>query len=100
MESDGLRLSQLRVDGGMVANNWVLSFLANILGAEVDRPEIIETTALGVAYLAGLQAGIYSSTQELSDMWHCERKFEATMLPKERNDLYEHWLAAIKKVQS
>jgi len=100
MESDGLRLTQLRVDGGMVANNWVLSFLANILGAEVDRPEIIETTALGAAYLAGLQAGVFSSTEELSNMWHCERKFEASMLPEERNGLYEQWLAAIKKVQS
>jgi len=100
MESDGLRLTKLRVDGGMVANNWVLSFLANILGAEVDRPEIIETTALGVAYLAGLQAGVFSSTEELASMWHCERKFEPTMLPKQRNDLYDHWLAAIKKVQS
>ena len=100
MESDGLRLTKLRVDGGMVANNWVLSFLANILGAEVDRPEIIETTALGVAYLAGLQAGVFSSTEELASMWHCERKFEASMLPKQRNDLYNHWLAAIKKVQS
>ncbi|WP_426357179.1 glycerol kinase GlpK [Pseudocolwellia sp. HL-MZ19] len=100
MESDGLRLTKLRVDGGMVANNWVLSFLANILGAEVDRPEIIETTALGVAYLAGLQAGVFSSTEELASMWHCERKFEPSMLPKQRNDLYDHWLAAIKKVQS
>jgi len=100
MESDGLRLTKLRVDGGMVANNWVLSFLANILGAEVDRPEIIETTALGVAYLAGLQAGVFSSTEELASMWHCERKFEPSMLPKQRNDLYNHWLAAIKKVQS
>ncbi len=100
MESDGLRLTKLRVDGGMVANNWVLSFLANILGAEVDRPEIIETTALGVAYLAGLQAGVFSSIEELASMWHCERKFEPSMLPKQRNDLYDHWLAAIKKVQS
>jgi glycerol kinase len=100
MERDGLRPSRIRVDGGMVANNWLLSFLSNILGASVDRPEIIETTALGVAYLAGLQAGIYQSTQELSDMWHCDKSFVAEIDDKHRNDLYEKWLAAVKKVQS
>lgn len=100
MENDGLRPTKLRVDGGMVANNWVLSFLSNILGAEVDRPKIIETTALGVAYLAGLQAGVFSSTDELAEMWHCERKFEPNMPTEQRNDLYNQWLAAIKKVQS
>ena len=100
MERDGLRPTILRVDGGMAANNWVLTFLSDILGAKVDRPEIIETTALGVAYLAGLQAGIFKSTQELSDMWHCEKRFEPTMSNEQRNNLYNQWLAAIKKVQS
>jgi glycerol kinase len=100
MESDGLRPSVLRVDGGMVSNNWVLTFLSNILGARVDRPEIIETTALGVAYLAGLQAGIFSSTQQLSEMWHCDREFEPTMSEGQRNTLYDQWLAAIDKVRT
>jgi len=100
MENDGLRPTKLRVDGGMVANNWVLSFLANILGAEVDRPKIIETTALGVAYLAGLQAGVFKSTEQLAEMWHCERSFKPTMPAMQRNGLYDQWLAAIKKVQS
>ena len=100
MESDGLRPTIIRVDGGMAVNNWLLSFLANILGATVDRPKIIETTALGVAYLAGLQAGIYSSTNELAEMWHCEQRFTAKIDDKQRNTLYEKWLAAVKKVQS
>lgn len=100
MESDGLRLSQLRVDGGMVKNNWVLTFLSNILDADVERPQITETTALGVAYLAGLQAGVYASTEELAEMWHCEQQFKPTMLSEQRDALYENWLAAIKKVQS
>jgi len=100
MESDGLRPTVIRVDGGMVVNNWLLSFLSNILGATVDRPEIIETTALGVAYLAGLQAGIYNSTDELVDMWHCDQRFTAQIDNKERNTLYEKWLAAVNKVQS
>ena len=100
MENDGLRPTLIRVDGGMVTNNWLLSFLANILGATVDRPEIIETTALGVAYLAGLKAGIYSSTDELADMWHCDKRFTAQIDNKHRNLLYGKWLDAVKKVQS
>ena len=100
MERDGLRPSLIRVDGGMVVNNWLLSFLSNILGATVDRPEIIETTALGVAYLAGLKAGIYSSTQELANMWHCDQRFIPDIDNKQRNSLYGQWLDAVKKVQS
>lgn len=100
MESDGLRPTTIRVDGGMVANNWVLTFLANILGATVERPEIIETTALGVAYLAGLQEGIFTSTEQLAEKWHCDKRFQAEIDNKQRNALYEKWLAAVKKVQS
>ena len=100
MERDGLRPSLIRVDGGMVANNWLLGFLSSILGATVDRPEIIETTALGVAYLAGLKAGIFSSTEELASMWHCERRFTPAIDDKQRNALYGKWLGAVKKVQS
>jgi glycerol kinase len=100
MENDGLRPNLIRVDGGMVANNWLLSFLSNILGATVDRPDIIETTALGVAYLAGLKAGIYSSTDELAKMWHCDQRFTPKIDTKQRNSLYDKWLDAVKKVQS
>ncbi|NQZ87965.1 MAG: glycerol kinase GlpK [Saccharospirillaceae bacterium] len=100
MERDGLRPSLIRVDGGMVANNWLLGFLSSILGATVDRPEIIETTALGVAYLAGLKAGIFSSTEELASMWHCDRRFTPGIDDKQRNALYGKWLGAVKKVQS
>jgi glycerol kinase len=100
MENDGLRPTLIRVDGGMVTNNWLLSFLSNILGATVDRPEIIETTALGAAYLAGLKAGIFSSTAELANMWHCEQRFTPKIDNRQRNLLYEKWLGAVKKVQS
>jgi glycerol kinase len=100
MENDGLRPNLIRVDGGMVANNWLLSFLSNILGATVDRPDIIETTALGVAYLAGLKAGIYSSTDELAKKWHCDQRFTPTIDNVHRNSLYGKWLDAVKKVQS
>lgn len=100
MEKDGLRPTILRVDGGMVSNNWILKFLADILGASVDRPEITETTALGVAYLAGLQAGVFSSTQELANMWRRERRFEPSLNKESRDKLYEQWLTAVRKVQS
>lgn len=100
MELDGLRPTELRVDGGMAVNNWLLSFLANILGADVGRPEIIETTALGVAYLAGLKAGVFQSKEQLARMWHCDRKFTPTISAETRQDLYNQWLCAIKKVQS
>lgn len=98
MEKDGLRPIALRVDGGMVANNWVLQFLADILGARVDRPELVETTALGAAYLAGLQAGVYKSLEDLSDMWRCDRSFDPAMTKVQRDSLYEGWIKAISKL--
>jgi glycerol kinase len=100
MEADGLRPTKLRVDGGMVANNWVLSFLANILGATVDRSLITETTALGVAYLAGLQADVFASTEELAQLWQCDARFEPVIDEEKRNSLYAQWLNAVSKVQT
>ena len=98
MEKDGQRPITLRVDGGMVANNWVLQFLADVLGATVDRPSLVETTALGAAYLAGLQAGVYKSLEELSGMWRCDRSFEPQMTKAERDKLYEGWINAVRKL--
>jgi glycerol kinase len=100
MESDGERPIALRVDGGMVANNWVMQFLADILGATVDRPQITETTALGVAYLAGLKAGIYDSLEELEDMWQREKRFEPNFDKPTRDSLYDGWKNAVRRVQS
>lgn len=99
MEKDGVRPITLRVDGGMVVNNWVLQFLADILGATVDRPEVIETTALGAAYLAGLQAGVYESLEEIQQLWRCERRFEAKMSKEDRDRLYQGWLDAVHRLQ-
>ena len=98
MEKDGIRPITLRVDGGMVANNWVLQFLADILGARVDRPALVETTALGAAYLAGLQAGVYKSLEDLSSMWRCDRSFEPMMTKAQRDKLYDGWVKAISKL--
>ncbi len=100
MESDGERPIALRVDGGMVANNWVMQFLADILGATVDRPKITETTALGAAYLAGLKAGIYNSLEELESMWQREKRFEPKFDKLTRDGLYDGWQHAVRRVQS
>ncbi|GGO81256.1 glycerol kinase 1 [Marinobacterium nitratireducens] len=98
MESDGERPVALRVDGGMVANNWLLQFLADILGATVDRPAIIETTALGAAYLAGLRSGLYDSTATLEAFWQRERRFEPRMDKPDRDRLYAGWTRAVARI--
>lgn len=101
MRQDGAAApSALRVDGGMVENNWVMQFLADILGVPVERPEVTETTALGVAYLAGLQAGWYSSLDEIASHWHLQRRFTPRMASEHRASLYSGWLDAVKRVRS
>ncbi len=100
MESDGARPTTLRVDGGMCNNDWIMAFLSDILGANVDRPEITETTALGVAYLAGLQSGMFSDLDELSAMWSVERTFEPRLTKAERDTEYDGWLDAVNRVMT
>ncbi|WDE05895.1 glycerol kinase GlpK [Thalassomonas viridans] len=101
MEDDGaVRPSTLRVDGGMVANNWLVQFLSDILGADVDRPVIQETTALGAAYLAGLQAGLFDSLAQISELWQCQQQFTPQMPKAERDALYQGWQDAVSRVRS
>lgn len=100
IQNDGAALASLRVDGGMVVNDWLMQFLADILNVTVDRPEVTETTALGAAYLAGLQAGIYSSLDEISGLWACERQFHAQMRPALRESLYAGWLDSIERIRN
>lgn len=100
MERDGLRATILRVDGGMAVNNWLLQFLADILGATVDRPTSIETTALGAAYLAGLQAGVFSSLDEIAQRWRRDREFIPQLTKQERDRFYAAWLDAVERVRS
>ncbi|SHF13991.1 glycerol kinase [Modicisalibacter ilicicola DSM 19980] len=89
----------LRVDGGMVSNNWVMQFLADMLGIRVDRPITLETTALGAAYLAGLRIGWYADLDEISRLWRCERTFEPRMEESERERLYAGWQDAVARVK-
>jgi glycerol kinase len=100
MEKDGADINTLRVDGGMVVNDWVVQFLSDLLNVSVDRPEIVETTALGAAYMAGLQAGIYESTEQISQMWHLEKRFSPDVCQDSVEKLYDGWLDAVSRVKS
>ena len=90
----------LRVDGGMVKNSWVMQFLADMLGVQVDRPTILETTALGAAYLAGLRLGWYQTLEEIEQLWRCEKSFMPAMEETTREQLYQGWLDAVSRVRS
>ena len=100
MEKDGAIVNALRVDGGMVINDWVMQFLSDVLNVSVDRPKVVETTALGAAYMAGLQAGVYSSTEEIAEMWQLEHRFLPKISQSEGQALYDGWLDAVKRVIS
>ncbi len=91
---------ELRVDGGMVANSWFCQYLADILARPVDRPRVIETTALGAAYLAGLGAGIWSSPQEIEAQWQRERRFLPAMPQQLRAERLAGWAEAVARVRS
>lgn len=95
MEKDGLRPVAVKVDGGMVANDWLLDFLANILKVPVDRPVILETTALGAAFLAGLKAGLFVSLEEISRHRQSERLFQPSSDFKDRDVLLNRWHKAV-----
>ncbi|WP_455373341.1 glycerol kinase GlpK [Limibacillus halophilus] len=90
----------LRVDGGMVASDWTMQFLADILDAPVDRPEVMETTALGAAYLAGRQVGFYGDLEDFSKSWKLERRFEPDMAERTRAAKYAGWKDAVKRVRT
>ncbi|MDF1762878.1 MAG: glycerol kinase GlpK [Oleibacter sp.] len=95
MAKDGVSTSILRVDGGMVKNNWLMQCLADTLGVSVERPAVTETTALGAAMLAGIYVGLYSPEQSLLPT---ERTFECKLDDETREFLYEGWLASVKRI--
>ena len=87
----------LRVDGGMVASDWTMQRLADLLAAPVDRPVVLETTALGAAWLAGQRAGVWPGMDGFSRRWRLERRFEATMAPAERGRKLDGWHDVVKR---
>jgi glycerol kinase len=90
-------VTELRVDGGACVNNLLMQFQADLLGIPVLRPEVIETTALGAAYLAGLSAGIYQSPKELAQHWRVERRFEPQMSRDQALAQMAHWEKAVRQ---
>ncbi|MEB2298389.1 glycerol kinase GlpK [Lysinibacillus xylanilyticus] len=101
MEVDAnIPLTKLRVDGGAVANNFLMQFQSDLLNVPVDRPVINETTALGAAYLAGLAVGFWNSTDEISKYWNLDRQFTPNMDDSHREEIYAGWKKAVAAAQA
>jgi glycerol kinase len=99
-EDSGIKLSQIRVDGGAVANDFLMQFQSDIMGSKVVRPVVRESTALGAAMLAGLAVGFWQNQDELADKKEIERTFSPQIERNEREALYAGWLDAIKRTKS
>ncbi|MBL9201072.1 MAG: glycerol kinase, partial [Opitutaceae bacterium] len=100
MQADsGIRLKELRVDGGACANNLLMQFQADVLGVPVVRPRDAETTALGAAYLAGLAVGYWKDTKEIAAQWQADRRFTPAMKPAQRKQLLAGWNKALARAK-
>ena len=97
MNKDGLKPNVIRVDGGMVKNNWFSQFLSDIINVHVDRSRVKETTALGAAFMAGLKIGVYKSLDDISKNWKVDKRFSPNIKKIERLKLLKGWAQAIKK---
>lgn len=95
----GVRLSELRVDGGAATNDLLLQIQADVLGVPVVRPVVTETTALGAAYLAGLASGVWKTPEELRALWRIDRRFEPRISESDRNSAYERWREAVDRAR-
>lgn len=101
MQQDaGLKLRLLKVDGGAAANDFLMQFQADILDVPVERPQTVETTALGAAYLAGLAAGFWSGQEDVAANWLLDRRFEPRMAAAERDKLYRGWRKAVERARA
>ena len=100
MKNDGLKPKIIKVDGGMVKNNWFSKFLADVINVKVLRPKVEETTALGAAFMAGLQIGVFKSLKDISKNWRVDKIFHPKMKSFQRKTLIKGWNAAIKKTLS
>ncbi len=101
MEADtGIKLTELRVDGGATTNNLLMQFQADLLGVPVERPKVAETTALGAAFLAGLAVGYWKDSAEVATLWEKDQVFEPKMTPDEAATRMAEWSDAIRRVRS
>jgi glycerol kinase len=98
-QDTGLPLAQLRVDGGASVNDGLMQFQADLLGVQVQRPAIRETTALGAAYLAGLAVGYWRDIEDVSHHWALDREFAPQMPTTERDKLYRRWQKAVERTR-
>jgi len=98
--ADGASLQQLRVDGGMARNDYMLQKLADLLNCEVHRPVITETTALGVAYVAGLQKGLFEGLDQIGSKWQLQHAFSPEKNQRWRQQQYAGWLDAINRTRT
>ena len=96
-EDSGIKLNGLKVDGGTAANNFLMEFQADILGEVVKRPTVLETTALGAAYLAGLATGFWENKEEIKQKWILDKEFSPNMSQEERDKKYAGWLKAVER---
>jgi glycerol kinase len=96
-EDSGIKLGELRVDGGMVVNELLMQFQADMLDASVVRPKVTETTALGAAYAAGLAVEFWKSTDELRRNWRVSRTWKPQMGKEQRARLYDSWRKAVTR---
>lgn len=96
-EDSGIELKALKVDGGACANNFLMQFQSDILNVQVDRPEVIETTALGAAYLAGLAVGYWKDRDDVAKNWAISKNFEANMTEERRAELLKGWHEAVNR---
>ncbi|MCT4620864.1 MAG: glycerol kinase GlpK [Marinisporobacter sp.] len=96
-EDSNLELKSVKVDGGAVANNFLMQFQSDILGVSVQRPEVIETTALGAAYLAGLAVGFWKDKEEIAKKWNVDRTFEPEMEEETKETKYKGWKKAVER---
>lgn len=97
MEAEGVDIQTLKIDGGMVGNSWLAQFLSDIIGVVVQRPKVMETTALGVAYLAGLQAGLFDSLDAIQGKWQLEKEFTSNMTEEHKENLLTAWQKAMRQ---
>lgn len=99
MALDGVQPVRLRVDGGMAANDWLMQFLSDVLDMPVDRPRILETTALGAAMFAGLADGAHASLDDMATSWQQDRQFTPAMADDKRRLIKAGWSEAIMKTR-
>jgi glycerol kinase len=100
MAEDGIAPGVIRVDGGMVQNDWFLQFLADILDTPVEKPVNVESTVLGAAYLAALGAGILQDSTQISEFWQCQSRFDPVMSSDQREQLLSGWRAAVSRTRT